>query len=194
MKRRNLLVFMICSLFQLHIAGQSSEIEKKYPHVVVKSITNYTPYSLVLAHQDNKWHVVLESGYAVDMTSVIQAMNVAGDDENDSPQKLIELIQFIAVEKTKNNELLSDTLVYFTIELFDYKAIENEDADAVKDYEGLLIGLIVNNAKNEQCCFVRPFEDNGSGVVEINVGLYVEKSADIFEKFKFVGNFEILNQ
>ena len=32
---------MICSLFQLHIAGQSSEIEKKYPHVVVKSITTF---------------------------------------------------------------------------------------------------------------------------------------------------------
>lgn len=193
MKKRSLLLLLICSLFQLHLVGQDPEVEKKYPHVVVKSITNYTPYNLVVADKNNDWHVILKSGYAFDTTSVIQAMSIAGDDENNSPQKLIELIQFIAVEKTKNNELLSDTLVYFNIELIDYKAIENEDADAVKDYEGLLIGLIVNNSKNEQCCFVRPFEDNGSGVVEINVGLYVEKSADIFEKFKFVGNFEILN-
>jgi len=192
MKKRSLLFFMICSLFQLNYAGQDPEVKKKYPHVVVKSITNYTPYNLVLADKNNDWHVILKSGYVFDTTSVIQAIHLMED--NGSSQKIIDLIQFIAVEISKNNELLSDTLLYFTIELLDQKSVQSQDADAVKDYEGLLLGLIVNNPENEQCCVAQTFDDSGSGVIEINVGLYVEKSPEILDRFKFVGNFEILNQ
>lgn len=192
MKKRSLLLLLICSLFQLSYAGQGSEVEKKYPRIVIKSITNYTPYNLVVADKNNDWHVILKSGYAFDTTSVIQPIHLVED--NGSSQKIIDLIQFIAVEISKNNELLSDTLLYFTIELLDQKSVQSQDADAVKDYEGLLVALIVNNPHNEQCCVVQSAQDTGSGVVEINVGLYVEKSPEILDQFKFVGNFEILNQ
>ena len=188
MKKRNLLLLLICSLFQLTIAGKSCEVEVKDSRIVITSIINYTPYDVLISDVNKNWNFVLESDHKIDSSSMVIGSTDYLDDQN-----CLENIYFHIIP-IDDYDLDFDNRLYVAVELMDNTF---DDKGNKIDDSYLFFGIGCLGKKSHS--YAQDIDAHRSDTIEIeliliDLALYGQDCPEIAKQYKFFGVFTVLNE
>ncbi|MBV8661443.1 MAG: hypothetical protein JO129_04835 [Candidatus Dependentiae bacterium] len=186
MKKCLALILFLCSSFQVSFADESVE---KIPCLIIKSVTNYSPYDLAFIDRSNNWYFILKAESKVGISCCIEDYeNIVI--ANDLFEKMHEYAQVAIVKMEQNGELSNNNGSFLNMNVMP-GGIDDGSGFVTGPVDSTIVKFLMVASDGSCTMSAATLKDHECNEIEIHISFSIDPENVRNNIFRIQGSFEI---